>query len=75
MYRDIRDRNSVFNGMFCSSEIDMRVTFEGGAERAVGEFVSGNYFRVRDVGAAAGRLFSAQDDLQQGGHPVAVLEL
>jgi predicted permease len=74
MYADIRDRNGVFSGMFCSSEIDMSVTFVGGgAEHAVGEFVSGNYFPVLGVGAAAGRVFNAHDDLQQGGHPVAVL--
>jgi hypothetical protein len=73
MYTDIRDRNSVFSGMLCSSESDMSVTFAGGAEHAVGEFVSGNYFRVLGVSAAAGRVFTAQDDLQQGGHPVAVL--
>ncbi len=38
-----------------------------------GEVVSGNYFPVLGVTAALGRLFTANDDLYQGGHPVAVL--
>src|SRR5208283_6167749 len=35
--------------------------------------VSGNYFPVLGVGAALGRVFTARDDLIQGGHPIAVL--
>src|SRR5579863_4212000 len=73
MYADIRGRNTVFSGMFSSSEMDMSMNFQGQAEHAAGEFVSGNYFSVLGVGAAAGRVFTAQDDLLQGGHPVAVL--
>ena len=73
MYADIRDRNSVFSGMFCSSEMDVSANFGGRPERVVGEFVSGNYYRVLGVGAAIGRVLSVEDDLLQGGHPVAVL--
>ena len=45
MYADIRDRNGVFSGMFCSSEMDMSVNFQGRVEHITGELVSGNYFR------------------------------
>jgi predicted permease len=73
MYADIRDRNGVFSGMFCSSGVFMSANFGGRPEHATGEFVSGNYFRVLGVGAAIGRVFTERDDLQQGAHPVAVL--
>ena len=35
--------------------------------------MSGNYFPVLGIGAAVGRVFTASDDLIQGGHPLAVL--
>jgi predicted permease len=73
MYQDFRDRNQVFSGMFCRSVMDFSVSFEGRTELVTGELVAGNYFPVLGVGAAAGRVFTAQDDLQQGGHPLAVL--
>ena len=37
------------------------------------EFVSGDYFRVLGVGAAAGRALTRADDSIPRGHPVAVL--
>ena len=43
------------------------------ADRAYGGMVSGNYFDVMGVRAAAGRLFTAQDDVTPGGHPVMVI--
>ena len=43
------------------------------AERAWGALVSGNYFDVMGVRPAAGRLFTAEDDVTPGGHPVAVI--
>ena len=73
MYQDFRDRNQVFSGMFCRSIMDFSVSLDGRTELVTGELVSGNYFPVLGVGAAAGRVFAAQDDLQQGGHPWAVL--
>src|SRR5206468_2135200 len=73
MYADFRDHNRVFSGMFCRWETSMSLSFNGRTERVAGELVSGNYFPVLGVGAAMGRVFTAQDDLQQGGHPLAVL--
>lgn len=73
MYQDIRDRNQVFSGMFARYLMDLSLSFEGRTELVTGELVSGNYFPVLGVGAAAGRVFTASDDLYQGGHPLAVL--
>jgi len=73
MYQDFRDRNTVFNGMFCFRETDMSLGSDGRTERVAGEFVSGNYFPVLGVTPAVGRLFTSRDDLFQTSHPVAVL--
>ncbi|HUI55049.1 MAG TPA: ABC transporter permease [Bryobacteraceae bacterium] len=73
MYQDFRDKNRVFSGMFCRHGETFSLSFEGKTELVSGELVSGNYFPVLGVGAALGRVFSASDDLMQGGHPLAVL--
>src|SRR5579872_987986 len=73
MYQDFRDKNQVFSGMFCRHGETLSLNFEGRTELVSGELVSGNYFPVLGVGAALGRVFTASDDLIQGGHPLAVL--
>jgi predicted permease len=73
MYQDFRDKNRVFGGMFCRNATIASLSYEGRTELVASEFVSGNYFPVLGVGAAAGRVFNASDDLMQGGHPLAVL--
>lgn len=73
MYQDIRDRNTAFSGMFCRYQTPLSLSAEGKTQRVTGELVSGNFFPVLGVGAAAGRVFNASDDLHQGGHPYGVL--
>src|SRR5436853_4986477 len=73
MYQDFRDRNEVFRGMFCRYGTVFNLTSDGRTELVAGELVSGNYFPVLGVRAALGRVFTASDDLVQGGHPLAVL--
>ncbi len=73
MYHEIRDKNPVFSGMFCTYPATVGASFEGRTELIGADFVSGNYFPVLGIGAAAGRVFTASDDLIQGGHPLAVL--
>lgn len=73
MYGEIRDKNQVFSGMFCTYPNTVSATFEGRTELIGADFVSGNYFPVLGIGAAAGRVFNASDDLYQGAHPLAVL--
>jgi predicted permease len=73
MYQEIRDKNQVFSGMFCTYPSTVSVSFQGRTELIGADFVSGNYFPVLGIGSAAGRVFTASDDLIQGGHPLAVL--
>ena len=73
MYADIRDHNEVFSGMFCTYYTTLSITSSGKTQLVSGEQVSGNYFNTLGVHAALGRLITAQDDLRQGEHPVAVL--
>jgi predicted permease len=72
-YRDFRDRNQVFSGVICRFPVPLSLAYPGRTERVDGELVSGNYFNVLGVGAAAGRVFTPQDDRLPGGHPLAVL--
>jgi predicted permease len=73
MYQELRDKNQVFSGMFCTYPATVSAAFQGRTELIGADFVSGTYFPVLGVGAAAGRVFTASDDLTPGGHPLAVL--
>ena len=75
-YREYRDRNQVFSGLFTGSHPgNAAVRPEGAPAAELGHisYVSGNYFETLGVGAAAGRVIAASDDVQPGGSPVAVL--
>jgi predicted permease len=44
-----------------------------GVETATAQLVSGNFFSLLGASAAAGRTFSAAEDVEPGAHPLAVL--
>jgi putative ABC transport system permease protein len=73
MYRDFRDRNTVFDGVIARFPAPLTLTTGGQAERVSGELVTGNYFDVLGVRAQVGRTFTPDDDKVAGGHPVAIL--
>ena len=73
MYKDLRDRNSVFSGVLARGGVQMNVTYGDQTERVNGELVSGNFFDVLGVRPWAGRMFTQEDDQTPGAHPVAVL--
>lgn len=73
MYKDLRDRNDVFSGVITRGSAQMNVSYADQNERVRGELVSGNFFEVLGVRPWAGRLFTQNDDLNPGAHPVAVL--
>jgi putative ABC transport system permease protein len=73
MYRELRDRNTVFSGMLAQAGAEMNATFAGESEKAKGKLVSGNYFETLGVQPWLGRLFTQADDRTPGAHPVTVL--
>ena len=73
MYRDLRDRNTVFSGMLATFNYDIAVNWHGQTERASTELVSGNYFDLLGVRPALGRMFQQSDDVAPEANPVAVL--
>src|SRR6185295_7845727 len=46
MYKDLRDRNSVFSGVIARGGVQMNVTYGDQTERVNGELVSGNFYDV-----------------------------
>src|SRR5579863_594083 len=73
MFRDFKDRNQVFSGMFCRFSTQVGFVSGGQAETVGAELVSGSYFSVLGVGAALGRTFTPGDDRVPNGHPVVML--
>ncbi|HZD32422.1 MAG TPA: ABC transporter permease [Candidatus Angelobacter sp.] len=73
MYRDLRDRNAVFDGLLARAPAQVGVQFRNESKLAMAELVSGNYFAVLGVRPAAGRLLSQRDDEVLERDPVAVL--
>jgi len=74
MYRDLRDQSGQFlSGVIARAGAQMNVSYGDQNERVRGELVSGNFFQVLGVRPWAGRLFTQEDDVNPGGHPVAVL--
>jgi predicted permease len=73
MYRDFRDNNAVFQGMLCRFATSASLSHGASTERVTAELISGNYFDVLGVGAAAGRLITPDDDRLAGAGTVVVL--
>ena len=73
MYRDMRNRSQVFEGVIARSSAPVSFSSGGQTERARAELVSGNFFDVLGVKAAIGRVFTPEDDRLPGAHPVIVL--
>ncbi|WP_254062343.1 ABC transporter permease [Acidobacterium sp. S8] len=73
MYRDLRDKSSIFEGLIATSAAYAGVSWHNSAESVSAEIVSGNYFDVLGIHPAAGRLFASSDETAPGANPVAVL--
>src|SRR5580765_1005028 len=73
MYRDLRDQNTVFDGVIARFPAPLTLLAGGQSERVSGELVTGNFFDVLGVRAQIGRTFTPDDDRTPGGQPVVVL--
>jgi predicted permease len=73
MYKDLRDRNQVFDGMLAAVRTTAGLSWQNQAENEDAEVVSGNYFQLLGLKPALGRLLIPQDDTVQNGNPVVVL--
>jgi hypothetical protein len=73
MYRDFRDQNQVFSGMFCRFGTSLSMSHTGQTERVMAELVSGDYYDVLGVRPVIGRLLSPEDTRLAGANAIAVL--
>ncbi|HUE05109.1 MAG TPA: ABC transporter permease [Bryobacteraceae bacterium] len=73
MYRRLRDDSRAFSGVIARAGTAVTILYNGNAESVGAELVSGNFFNVLGVRAAAGRLFTSADDDAPMAHPVVVL--
>ena len=62
MYQDFQKQAPAFQSVFCQFGTAVAISFEGRTERVNSELVSGNYFQALGVRAAAGRVFSPEED-------------
>jgi len=77
LYKELRDRNSVFSGLFAAAT-DHGIEVATGQDNApgasiIGRMVTGNYFDVLGLQPEAGRLFANSDDTSENANPVVVL--
>jgi predicted permease len=73
MFRDFAANNEVFSDMFCRFAFASSLSFNGQAERADLELVSGKYFSTLGLNPYLGRVFTPDDDRTPDGHPYAIL--
>ena len=74
VYRGMRDENQTLAGLVAFCPVRLNASVNGQPEPvASAHLVTGNYFPVLGVTAAAGRTLTPEDDRVQGGHPVTVL--
>jgi predicted permease len=71
-FMDFRDRATLMD-VVAQDDQTFNVAVDDSAERNWGGLVSGNFFQMMGLRPAAGRLFTPQDDVTPGGHPVAVI--
>jgi len=69
----IAGTEGVFSGVSGSQLTLIQTDVDGGVEMLPSEAVTGNYFSLIGVKPAVGRLFTDEDHVARGAHPVVVL--
>jgi predicted permease len=74
-FEQVRQRTDVFAGAAAFNIRDFKVAPDAGAgaERVVGQYVSGNYHGLVGVPMALGRGFTSEDDRVPGSSPIGVI--
>ena len=76
-FEGLRDRNTVFSGLFASDsqwrQVPVALDSSDPGSQAKALLVSGGYFDVLGAHAIQGRTFGAEVDRGLGAHPVAVI--
>jgi len=72
-FERVRQRTDVFAGVTAFNVRDFKVASEEGAERVVGQYVSGNYHALIGVPMALGGGFASENDRAPGSSPIAVI--
>ncbi|MCA1651451.1 MAG: ABC transporter permease, partial [Acidobacteria bacterium] len=74
LYQDLQQRAEPLAEVLCRRLVPASISVDNQTERVQAEMVSGNFFSMLGVKAAAGRVFNSQEDDQAyQGHPVVVL--
>jgi predicted permease len=73
IWEQIRDRHQSFSGVFAWGVTRFDVAREGESRFIDGIWVSGSFFDVLGVPAAAGRVITEEDDVRGCGSPAAVI--
>src|SRR3984957_3034620 len=75
MFREMQKEQTAFTGLAAASSTRASIAFHNTALPGSAHLVSGNYFELLGVKPALGRLFTEEDDHNDGagGRPVAVL--
>ena len=72
-YQDLRDRTDVFSDAIAFSNGVFNLTADGQSERTFAQLITGNYFSMLGVDAAAGRTLTTEEGSVPGAQPVVVL--
>jgi predicted permease len=72
-YRDLRDRNQTFVGLFAYHHDWLAITSGATPERVYVSNVSANFFDVLGIRPALGRFFLPGEEARKGGTPYVVL--
>jgi putative ABC transport system permease protein len=73
MYKDLRERNTVFTDIAAADRNGVGVSWHDQAENKDAEIVSGNYFDMLGLRPVVGRLLTASDVTAKDADPVVVL--